>query len=238
MAGEKNESASALLAITIGGTYALFTAIRLVGAKLETVCCFLVLDALHHISITYEIIKEHKKVTNEIIAYGNRTKATTAAKLVIAELIEGIVPIVYDICIAIAYYGPNSRILGNVGCSYWSYQKIEDISVLYGTMLVLFSFDILSVLINYVCLRKIANMNMIQNFYQVLQKYWLYMAVKLGFYVAAFFPSLDINFGSDGTGEFKWITHQGWLELVNNSTDITNYEKARLVNNYTMMSQT
>ena len=237
MIGEKNESASALLAITIGGTYAFFTAIRLVGAELDTVCSFLVLDALHHLSLTYEIIKEHKKVDNEIFAYDNKKNPIIAAKLAFAELIEGITPIVYGICIAIAYYGPNSRILGNIGCSYWSYQEIEDISILFGTMLLLFSFDTLSVLINFLCLQRTVNMNMVQNFYQVLQKYWFYMAIKLGYYMSTLFVSLDINFGSDGTGEFNWITHQGWLELVNNSTDLTNDEKAKLLNNQTKMIQ-
>ena len=236
MVGEENESASALLAIAIGGTYAFYIAIRLVGAELETVCCFVVLDSFHHIGITYAIIKEHKKVANEMNGYDNRTKTTIAAKLAFAELIEGITPITYGICIAIAYYGPNSRILGNVGCSYWSYQEIEDISVLFGTMLLLFSFDTLSVFINSFCLHKIINMNMIQNFYQVLQKYWFYMAIKLGYYMSSLFVSLDINFGNDGTGEFQWITHQGWLELVNNSTDLTNYEKVELLGNYTMMT--
>ena len=158
-------------------------------------------------------------------------KATIAVKLLLAELIEGITPMVYGICVAIAYYGPNSRILGNIGCSYWSYKKIEDISILFGTMLLLFSVDILSVLINSVCLRKMANMNMIQNFYQVLRKYWFYMAIKLAYYMSSMFVTLDINFGSDGTGEFKWITQQGWLELVSNTTDLTYDEKAKLLNN-------
>ena len=229
--GEENESASALIAITIGGTYAFYIAIRLVGAEQDTVCCFVVLDTVHHLSMMYEIIKEDKKVANDIIAHNNLAKATIAVKLLLAELIEGITPMVYGICVAIAYYGPNSRILGNIGCSYWSYKKIEDISILFGTMLLLFSVDILSVLINSVCLRKIANMNMIQNFYQVLRKYWFYMAIKLAYYMSSMFVTLDINFGSDGTGEFKWITQQGWLELVSNSTDLTYDEKAKLLNN-------
>ena len=74
-------------------------------------------------------------------------------------------------------------------------------------------------------------MNMIQNFYQVLRKYWFYMAIKLAYYMSSMFVTLDINFGSDGTGEFKWITQQGWLELVSNSTDLTYDEKAKLLNN-------
>ena len=56
------------------------------------------------------------------------------------------------------------------------------------------------------------------------------MAIKLGYYMSTKFATLDINFGSDGTGEFKWITKQGWIDLVNNSTDLTNDEKAKLLN--------
>ena len=62
------------------------------------------------------------------------------------------------------------------------------------------------------------------------------MAIKLGYYMSTLFVSLDINFGNDGTGEFQWITHQGWLELVKNSTDLTNYEKIELLGNHTMMT--
>ena len=235
--GEDDEPAAALLAITISGTYAFYIAIKLVGAEVVTMCCFLILDTVHHLSITHQIIKEQKKITDEIIDTGYSTKSMFEAKLSFAELIEGYTPIIYGICIVAAYNGPNSHILGNVGNSYWSYQEIDDIGALFWTMFLLFSVDIISVLLNSVCLWKMVHLSMIRNFHGVLKQYWFYMAIKLGYYMSTLFISLDVNFASDGTGKYKWITHEGWQNLVNTSNYLTDVEKCFLLTNFTMMTE-
>ena len=44
-----------------------------------------------------------------------------------------------------------------------------------------------------------------------------------------YFVSIDVNFGADSSGKFEWITPEGRLNLIYNSThftaeEITNFE--------------
>ena len=61
------------------------------------------------------------------------------------------------------------------------------------------------------------------------------MAIKLGFNMSTYFSGNDINLGLDGTYKFDWITHDGWMELIYTSTDITAEEKSKLLANYTII---
>ena len=47
-------------------------------------------------------------------------------ELVINEIVEMMVPVIYLSCICFAYFGPNSHLIGHVGNSYWQYIAIED----------------------------------------------------------------------------------------------------------------
>ena len=47
-------------------------------------------------------------------------------ELVINEIVEMMVPIIYLSCICFAYFGPNSHLIGHVGNSYWQYIAIDD----------------------------------------------------------------------------------------------------------------
>ena len=109
-----------------------------------------------------------------------------ASKLVVAEAIEGLTPIIYAICVAMAHYGPNGHLLGNMRNSYWSYKEIEDISNVFVTMFILFAVDSLSVLFNSFYLWKIRNLKMHREFLRIFKKYWIFMAIK--------FKQLWINF--------------------------------------------
>ena len=51
-------------------------------------------------------------------------------KLVLAEIVEGLVPLAYAIGFAMAYYGPNGHLVGNVLTDMWAYEKVEDVGKL------------------------------------------------------------------------------------------------------------
>ena len=127
-----------------------------------------------------------------------------------------------------AFYGPNDHLLANIGSNYWG-KKIEDLGSLFATMTILFTVDTFSILINVLCFWKSLNLNMLLKFCQIIGKYWYIMAFNLVFVMSYYFAGTDINFGSDHTGSFQWITKEGWINLVNTSTEITNEEKAELI---------
>ena len=156
-----------------------------------------------------------------------KTKITT---LVIAELIEGFTPLVYGTCILMAYYGPNSNLLSNIGRTYWG-EEIKDIRLLLLTMSALFSIDTLSILINSLCLWKAVKVNMLSEFCRVLSKYWYFMTIYIAEGMNMYLSSTDINFGMDQSRTFQWISNDGWINIVNTSTILTHEEKVEFMAN-------
>ena len=230
MIKKQNEDAVALLTVTISSFYSFFIAIRLSGATFTTVCCVVSIDFVHHLVLTWKLIKEYKKVDQEHDENRRKERAIGVTKLILVELVEGFTPMIYAICVAMAYYGPNVILFTNIGNHFWG-KPIEDINHLFHTMLILFGVDTVSVVINSICLWKVMNISMIQEFYEVLIKYWFFMAIKLTFSVTNYFASNDINFGGDASGKFDWITSEGWANLICNSTDLTDNEKSLLLKN-------
>ena len=232
MAGDTDEDAIALLTVTIGTEYSIFNAIRLVGAELSTICCTVGIDFVLHLKMTLQIIKEHKRITNDgtqIVNTENNFKITT---LILAELIEGFTPLTYALCILMAYKGPNSHLFSNIGNSYWG-KEIEDLNSVFVTMSILFGVDTFSVLINSFCFWKAMNINMMSKFCQVLRKYWYFIAIFLSSLMVQYNATLDVNFGVDDTQAFQWISNEGWINLVNESKVLRNEEKVELMANAT-----
>ena len=160
----------------------------------------------------------------------NRKKNLNVTKLILIEIIEGFVPIIYGACMAVAYYGPNAHILATVGNNYWS-KEMEDIGYLFLVMFGLFAFDTLSAGINSFCLWKIVNINMAQEFCRMFEQYWFFMAVKLSYNMSMYFAPNDVNSGMDRSKSFQWTSDEGWRNLVNSSKDLSNEEKTELIGN-------
>ena len=228
MMGVQDESATALLTITINCSYGSFVARRLEGASLATICCIVAIDFFIHLKNTYRVINEHRRVNIEEEENASLRRARYITQLVVSELTEGFIPITYGTCMVLAIYGPNSRILANVGSIYWG-EVIEDIGSLLFSMGILFVFDLLSVLVTSVVLWKVASINMFQEFRDGIDKYCLFLMIKLGTQFASYFALSDINLGMDSTGNFDWITPEGRRSLIYNSTDLTDEEKMTLL---------
>ena len=208
MVGIQDESGTALLSITVSSRWSFFIAIRLVGAEFGTILCTVVIDFMLHMKKTYKIIKESKRINTIGIENEITKKKINVTKLLLAELIEGLTPIIYGVCVAMAFYGPNAHILSTVGNTYWS-GKIEDIGYLFLVMFGLFAFDTLSAVINSLWLWKMLKLNMLHEISRILEEYWRFMAVKLAVNMMVYFSANDINFGQDRTQSFSWISEEG-----------------------------
>ena len=235
MMGQLDDSATALLGITISTTYSFFVAIRLAGATIETVFCFVFIDFVLHSRITYTLIKEYnnnRKVEDS--ENGSRKICINVTKIILPELVEGFTPLIYGISMALAYYGPNANLFVNMRSNFWG-KPIEDINRVFISMAFLFAIDTISAVLNSLCLWYKTNINMFQEFCGVLRKYWMFMAVKLSWGITNYFASRDVNLGSDSSGKFAWITPKGWQNLIYNSTDLTHEEKITLLYNNTLI---
>ena len=68
--------------------------------------------------------------------------------LVVCELVEFHAPLSFIFVIALAFYGPNGNIIGNVGNSYWAFNAIEDIHQTLYSMGLFFLVDFSSTLVS------------------------------------------------------------------------------------------
>ena len=228
MMGVQDEPAIVLVTIIASTGYSFFIAIRLVGAEFSTICCMLGIDAILHFRITYKIVRGFRKVDVEGIETLSIQTNINISRLIIGELIEGLTPIIYGICMALAYYGPNVFLFANIGNNYWS-TEVNDIGPLFTTMSILFAIDTFNVLINSLLVWKFVKVGMLSEFARVLNRHWYPMAVCLATYMVIYFVTTDINFGLDETRSFQWISNEGWINLVNNSNDLSKEEKENLL---------
>ena len=232
MAGGQEEESQVLLGLTIDGVYAIFIAVRLPNAETITVCFIIAVDFVLLLWMTYKIVQSHNMISNEASGNGNTAKQQMVTNLVLAELTEGIVPIVYAIGISFGYYGYNGDILGDVKNDYWGYQPIDDIGYHFQVMALLFGFDGLSTLINYIILSTLTNVAFLREFCRIMKKYWHFIAVKFAYKMLIMFLIKDINFGIDATGKLDWITNDGRIKLINGSTDLSYQEKSLLFDEF------
>ena len=97
-------------------------------------------------------------------------------ELVSNETIELMVPISFIGSYIIAYYGPNYDIIGSVGCSYWTFDKVEDILAFLMPVLTMAILDCGSALIAGVLLLKFCQVNIIEEYNSMIKKYWMLLA--------------------------------------------------------------
>ena len=151
-------------------------------------------------------------------------------ELALAELTEGMTPIVYAIGISMAFFGSNSNIIGDVKATYWGYKPIDDIGYLFGMMTLLFGVDVLSTLINSFTLSALTKVNLFYELYRITKRYWHFIAIKFSLQMFIMLAQKDINMGMDKTGEYNWISTDGRIKLINGSTDLSYEEKFLLLN--------
>ena len=85
------------------------------------------MDQFLHSRATFKIIRQYKRVKVDHPETRVPKNNIEIAKLIIAELVEGMIPLIYGIGMAMAYYGPNAKLFINIGSSFWG-EPINDIT--------------------------------------------------------------------------------------------------------------
>ena len=80
--------------------------------------------------------------------------------LAINEMIEFVAPLVYLVCFVLAYYGPNSNMIGGVRSNYWQYSSHDDIGHAVSYILIFFVVDITSAFICHYLLWKLGKISL------------------------------------------------------------------------------
>ena len=140
--------------------------------------------------------------------------------LIIGETVTGLIPLLYGLSFATAYYGPNGNLIGNVRNSWWSYDETEDVQRFYEVMFQMFAIDVCCILASGIILWIFGKINIAQELGGILKKYWSILMIKIAGSLLLFGLN-DINGGMDFTLSFDWLTDEGRLRLVQNSSDLS-----------------
>ena len=62
-------------------------------------------------------------------------------------MIEFVAPLTYLVCFSMAYYSPNSNLIGNVANGYWHYNEVKDLFQTLKPIFVFFLVDLSSALL-------------------------------------------------------------------------------------------
>ena len=118
----------------------------------------------------------------------------------------------------------------NVGSDWFGGEIMKDTQHFYLVLLELFAIDLICMVLTAVSLYKFCNLNVLQEFCKLLKKYWWMMMLQLSTIIIGL-GTTDINFAMDYTGKFLWISEEGRYDLIRNSSDLSQNEKAKLLTN-------
>ena len=144
--------------------------------------CFIAVDFVMNSILTWKTIKEqHKRVGVMDIISGRAQDMTDQllTNLIINESMELLVPLMYVASVAVAFYGPNSVNLGNIGLSYWHFENINDIWVyLSGALEMAFADFCLSIVSPFL-VWKFTRINVFKKYKEVAKKFGVTAAILL-----------------------------------------------------------
>ena len=155
------------------------------------------------------------------------------AKLIASEIIESLCPAQYALGLIMAYYGPNGYLLGNILNDWWHYVKIDDISNVLETLLLLSLIDVANVLTSAAFFQISSNVYFNKEVSKVLKANWLHFFVLLCNISYTLFALNDINLGMDFTGSFNWTTTEGRFEIICSANELSSLQKAAIMENAT-----
>ena len=112
------------------------------------------------VQMVWRKIRKHNKIDEQI---------STLQHLAAYELAEFHAPLSFLVMFVVAYYGPNSKLFGNISNDYWGFTPIEDIHGTIQNMLVFFVVDFASTIVSGIMLWSFCKINLWKAFL-VLQK--------------------------------------------------------------------
>ena len=167
--GENDKGVKFAVNCNVACTHALYLAI-IIGSTASNLTSILIcaIDVILNIRLCVNIVKIHKQ--RKIL--GSSKIQDSLQTLVMKEVLELMLPIIYCIILALSYFGPNSDILGGIKNDYWQYEKINDIKVPLSKIGVFLAIDFSRVLIFAFVLWKLCRINFFMEYCQLMGLYW------------------------------------------------------------------
>ena len=192
--------------------HALFLSVQVGGLASDN---FLyVILAIEHSLNLYLLISIWKKKQNTS-EESRKEIAMDAQLLVLAEILEIVIPLAYLACYVLAYYGPNADILGNVKNDYWQFQKVDDIMIPINNLLFLVIVDTISFIVVLIFLFLTCKINLLQVFVYMMNEYGMTFTAHIAYFLEMHFCAVTIACANDITLAFDWVFDQGkWQNIT------------------------
>ena len=133
-------------------------------------------DFLINLSIVVRLIRLKKKDPMNV-----EKQIELLQELILNEMIEFMVPLVYCLVFSTAYFGPNAGLIGNVGNDYFHYNKVENFEDTIKNISIFFSVDVFSLLTNASILWVMARINVYKAICIYLKEYGIVFTINLSF---------------------------------------------------------
>ena len=144
-----------------------------------TICC-LAADFAMNSFLTLKIIREERRVADDQDEErSHKMMEQMITTLIINEVMELLIPLLFMVSYTIAYYGPNAKNLGNFGIDYWQYEPIEDIWAYFNAALQMACVDTLSMVLTMVIVWKFTRINIGKEVKRVAKKFGSTAAIYL-----------------------------------------------------------
>ena len=183
-AGVDNRNAKIFTCLENQCNHSAVTAISLGLYATDFSCyCILFTDLFYKLYSCYGICKLKKKIEAK---EGSERKQLQIEKeeatqdLILDEMVEVTMPIVYALMVVLAYFGPNATILGNVGCEIWKWRKIDSLTKFLTALFRMFSIDLLALVLNSLLLLKYSSVNVMKQLCIDVKIYWPFISVAMG----------------------------------------------------------
>ena len=103
--------------------------------------------------------------------------------LALYELVEFQAPLTYLIVVVVAYFGPNSKLFGNISNNYWTYKPIDNLQETLENMMLLIVIDFSSTILCSIILWCSCKINLWKVFVVLHNEFGMAFCVSLGYIV-------------------------------------------------------
>ena len=170
-----------VVSYTICTRHAIFLAVVL-GSIATTNTCIMILavDFIINIYLSLRIIwtKKYKEHNTE-------KQTELLQELTINEIVEFFAPLTYLLCFVVAYYSPNSKLIGNIGNGYWHYQKVKDVGHVVENVFMFFAVDFISAIVCFLILWVTCRINLFRAWACLQNEFGLIFAINIAHLVNA-----------------------------------------------------
>ena len=123
-------------------------------------------DYAYNMYLCFKIVRTKNRSPQTI-----QSKIDTLQELAITEIVEFVAPLGFILVFVAAAYGPNVKLFGNIGSSYWAYREIDDINQGIENMVYLFLVDFSSVVVTAFILRIKCKINLWKAFHELQKEF-------------------------------------------------------------------